>query len=221
MRPGGLFGLSDGVFAIAMTLLALDLTVPDPGTYDTDRALRHALVPEGPNFLAFLLSFFVIASYWQRHNAVMRTVHSTHPALLRRTLPLLLMVCALPFAAGLLGTYGTRFGIAIVVYAGVNFLAVGSLLMIRYEARHHRLTPGEGSAPDNLELWFDLAALVVAAPSGYLFHSHGPVALAVILVASNTAGSYATRRRSRSATLGSIAASAASASEDQTPSADH
>ena len=200
-RAGGrLFGLSDGVFAIAMTLLALDLRVPDLGDHPTDRTLRHALLNQEPRYLAFLLSFYVIAGYWQRHRAEMRVADAGHPALTRRTLPLLLAVCALPFAADLLGTYGDQDGVAITVYAGVNVVAVGSLLLVRRAARRHQLSADAVDRSDDLELWFDLAALLLAAPSGYLFSGHGPLVMVVLLLLSDAAGSVAARlRRERAA----------------------
>ena len=196
---GRLFGLADAVFAIAMTLLALDLVVPDLGDHPTDQALTRALLDQGPRYLAFLLSFYVIASYWRRHNAEVRTVNAGHPALVGRTLPLLLAVCALPFAADLLGTYGGQDGIAIAVYAGVNVLAVGSLLAIRHAAREHRLSADTVDTSDHLELWFDLAALLLAAPVGYVFPGHGPLAMVALLVLGGAAGSKATRVRRRRA----------------------
>ena len=194
---GRLFGLSDAVFAIAMTLLALGLSVPDLGAHPADQALVRALLDQGPHYLSFLLSFYVIASYWIRYNAEMRTVRASHPALLRRTLSLLLAVCALPFASDLLGTYGNQDGSAVAVYAGVNLLAVGCLLLLRFEARHHRLSPRTASTPGNLELWFDLIALLVAAPSGYLLPGHGPQALVVLMVLSGALGWFVTRQQNR------------------------
>lgn len=196
---GRLFGLSDAVFAIAMTLLALDLTVPDLGRHPDDQALRRALLDQGPHYAAFLVSFYVIASYWLRHNTEMRTVQANHPALVRRTISLLLVVCTLPFASDLLGTYGGQDGIAVAVYAGVNVLAVVSLLIIRYEARHHRLAPRTGPTPGNPELWFDLVALLVALPSGYLAPGHGLQVLIALLLLSGVAGWLVSRRRNQAA----------------------
>lgn len=194
---GRLFGLSDAVFAIAMTLLALDLTVPDLGAHPTDQALVHALLGQGTHYLSFLLSFYVIASYWVRHNAEMRTVRASHPALLRRTISLLLVVCTLPFASDLLGTYGNQDGSAVAIYAGVNIVAVGCLLMIRYEARHHRLTGHRATTPGGAELWFDLVTLLVATPAGYLLPGHGPQVLTALMVLSGIVGGFVTRRQNR------------------------
>jgi uncharacterized membrane protein len=92
---GRLLTLSDGVFAIAMTLLALDLRVPD--LHDaTNASLQHALRHQVPNYLSFLISFYVVASYWRRHRRLMRSVDS---ALIDQTVLLLLLVAAMPFPA--------------------------------------------------------------------------------------------------------------------------
>lgn len=61
-----IFSLTDAVFAIAMTLLVLDLKVPDL-SHPSDSALRQALGAQSSAYLAFLLSFYVIANYWRRH----------------------------------------------------------------------------------------------------------------------------------------------------------
>ena len=65
--PGRLLALSDGVFAIAMTLLALDLRLPDLGTDPSDAQLRHALGDDWNGYLAFVISFYVVANYWGVH----------------------------------------------------------------------------------------------------------------------------------------------------------
>ncbi|WP_329061987.1 TMEM175 family protein [Streptomyces sp. NBC_01429] len=194
---GRLFGLSDAVFAIAMTLLALNLSVPSLGDHPSEGALRHALAEQGPHYLAFLLSFYVTSVYWRRHHAEMRSVRVSHPALVRCTMILLLAVSALPFVANLLGTYGGQAGIVLAVYAGVNVVAIGALLLIRYVVRHHRLSKDPGPRPESLELWFDFAALLLAVPSGFLFPGHGVIALIALLLVSGRAGWFMTRLRRR------------------------
>ena len=190
-----LIGLADAVFAIAMTLLALDLRVPDLGAQPSDHALTRALFDQSSHYVAFLISFFVIAGYWQRHKSEMCAADAGHPAIVRRTLPLLLAVCALPFAASLLGTYGTHDGIAIAVYAAVNIVAVSSLIALRQVVTQHRGVPRVSAEPQSPELWFDLAALVLAAPSGYAFPGHGPLILVTLLLAGSAAGSAVNRLR--------------------------
>ncbi len=60
---GRLLTLSDGIFAISMTLLALDLQVPNLGNHPSDASLRHALAANDASYLSFLLTFYVVAGY--------------------------------------------------------------------------------------------------------------------------------------------------------------
>jgi hypothetical protein len=99
---GRLLTLSDGIFAISMTLLALSLQVPNLGGNPSDASLRHALAANADSYWSFLLTFYVVANYWKRHRRLMRSVVTTHPALIRDTLALLLFVAAMPFPASLL-----------------------------------------------------------------------------------------------------------------------
>ncbi|MDQ2727173.1 MAG: TMEM175 family protein [Actinomycetota bacterium] len=80
---GRLLTLSDGVFAIAMTLLALDLKVPDLGSHVSDPQLLHALAHNTASYWSYLLTFYIIATYWGRHRRLMRSVVTTHPTLSR------------------------------------------------------------------------------------------------------------------------------------------
>ena len=87
---GRLLALSDGVFAIAMTLLALDLRLPDLGAHPSDAQLRHAIGDDWRGYLAFVISFYVVAGYWGVHRRAMRAVTTIDPRLISRTLTLLL-----------------------------------------------------------------------------------------------------------------------------------
>ncbi|MEW1719928.1 TMEM175 family protein [Streptomyces sp. NPDC093109] len=194
---GRLFGLSDAVFAIAMTLLALDLRVPDLGASPPDEAVRHALAEQGSRYLSFLLSFYIAAVYWRRYRHETRTVRVGRPALVRCTMLLLLAVSALPFASSLLGAYGGHAGTALAVYAGVNVLATVALLLIRYAALPAGDAGAARAASDRHELWFDLVALALAVPVGYLIPGHGIEALFALLVISGRAGALLTGRRRR------------------------
>ena len=89
-----------------MTLLALDLRLPDLGADASDAQLRHALADDWRGYLAFLISFYVAANYWGVHRRAMRAVATVDAGLISHTLPLLLLVAALPFPASVLATYG-------------------------------------------------------------------------------------------------------------------
>ncbi len=96
---GRLLTLSDGIFAISMTLLALDLQVPDLGSHPSDASLRHALAANNASYLSFLLTFYVVAGYWRQHRRLLRSVVTTHSALIRDTLALLLFVAAIALSS--------------------------------------------------------------------------------------------------------------------------
>ena len=131
---GRLLTLSDGIFAISMTLLALNLQVPDLGAHPSDASLRHALAAKSDSYWSFLLTFYVVAGYWRQHRRLMRSVVQTHPALIRDTLALLLLVAAMPFPASLLGRYGSE-PIALATYGAVNALATLSLIVMSADVR--------------------------------------------------------------------------------------
>ena len=141
---GRLLALSDGVFAIAMTLLALDLTVPtDLDGHVTSQQLIHALAQHTDSYWSFLLSFYVIAIYWGGHRRLMRSVVVFNPNLVRDTVFLLLIVAAMPFPTSLLGQYGgTPFALAL--YGAFNALATLALILLTHDVR--RCDPAARSA---------------------------------------------------------------------------
>jgi uncharacterized membrane protein len=169
-----LLTLSDGVFAIAMTLLALDLKVPADLGHPTDADLRHALAQNSGNYWAFLVSFFVVASYWGRHRQLMHAVETTHPALIRDTMFLLFFVAIMPFPASLIGNYGST-PIALAVYGGVNAAASIALMALSRDVRrlHLRDNATRDYSHDPTS-WMNLVVFLLCIPGGYLLHRHGP-----------------------------------------------
>ena len=89
----------DAVVAIAMTLLALDLPVPDA---DSDRALATFVTDHVGEYAAFLVSFFVIAQYWRGHHRVYRYVIDAPPRIVALNVYWLLTVIVTPYATRVL-----------------------------------------------------------------------------------------------------------------------
>jgi uncharacterized membrane protein len=180
---GRLLTLSDGVFAIAMTLLALDLRVPN--LHDTtNAALQHALRQQVPNYLSFLISFYVVFSYWGRHRRLMRSVETVDSALIGQTVFLLLFVAAMPFPASLLGQYGSK-AISIVIYAALNSAAVLSMLRLHHIVRSHHLAPHAVSDPEHdevPELFATLGVFLLCIPTAYVFPGNGPWPLLLLVL---------------------------------------
>ena len=117
---------SDGVFAIAITLLVLDLAVP--AHEEAARVgLAHALASEWPAYFAYLVSFLVIGIIWVNHHAVFDRVRFVDRPVLFANLLLLLTVSLIPFPTRLLADYltsGEGSHVAAAVYSA-TMLAMG------------------------------------------------------------------------------------------------
>ncbi|MET8829727.1 TMEM175 family protein [Streptomyces sp. NPDC004610] len=120
LSPERLTAFGDGVFAIAITLLALDITVPD-GLPDAEvaDAVRDAL----PAIGAYLLSFAVIGTLWLAQHRLLRQVAQVDHWLLYGHFALLAVVAALPFPTRLISEYGATVT-ATAVYAGTITLGL-------------------------------------------------------------------------------------------------
>jgi uncharacterized membrane protein len=183
---GRLLTLSDGVFAIAMTLLALNLKVP-PGLsgHVTSQQLMQALGQQTDSYWSFILSFYVIALYWGGHRRLMRTVRVFNANLVRDTVFLLLIVAALPFPTSLLGNFGgTPFALAL--YGAFNALATLALILLAYDVRRcdpaARAAATAGDHTARLESWLNLAVFLLCIPAGYLFGGNGPYVLLLLIL---------------------------------------
>jgi uncharacterized membrane protein len=117
---------SDGVFAIAITLLVLDLAVP-PRDDTPEGGLAAALGREWPAYFAYLVSFLVIGIIWVNHHTVFDKVRQVDRPVLFANLGLLLVVSAIPFPTRLLAEYltaGADSHMAAAVYSA-TMLAMG------------------------------------------------------------------------------------------------
>lgn len=142
--PGRVLTLSDGVFAIAATLLALELRIPagltESGLAD---ALHHLL----PTVGAYALSYLVIGLLWLGHHRQFQTFEQISERVARLNLVLLGLVATLPFATSLLANYGSR-PIATQLYAGVvGTIFCLQLAMAQVARRRHHLTDAAASRP--------------------------------------------------------------------------
>src|SRR5258708_12709042 len=102
-ETGRLEAFSDGVFAIAITLLALELKVPSiPPAGATSAALGKALLQLWPSYFALVTSFFTILIMWIHHHAILPNVHRPDSRLHSTTGFLLLLITFVPYPTSLL-----------------------------------------------------------------------------------------------------------------------
>src|ERR1051326_736964 len=146
-ETGRVEAFSDGVFAIAITLLILDMHVPRPSDLVARGGdLLPALYALWPSLVAYLLSFTVILVMWVNHHRIFTVVRRTDQPFLFWNGLLLMFVTFVPFPTALLAEYMApgstfdQFRIATVVYAGHGFLiALAFNGLWRYAIRRGRL----------------------------------------------------------------------------------
>ncbi len=115
---------SDGVIAVAITLLVLDIHVPPPGSHGT---LAHNLGQLWPNYAAYVTSFMTIGIIWINHHVMIGRLERADHSILMLNLLLLLSIGLLPFATSLMSTYLRQSSgehLAAAVYSGA-FLLMG------------------------------------------------------------------------------------------------
>ena len=141
-----LTALTDGLFAVAMTLLVLGLRVPaaKAGTTLTESGLWHALLHLGPSFAAYLLSFTMLGTFWLAQHTLLTILGRCDRTLTWIHLGFLFVVTMLPFSATLLAHY-VHLRLAVGVY-WLNILLLG--VMLEWSARYGRgaLLSGDGPA---------------------------------------------------------------------------
>ena len=170
---------SDGVFAIAITLLALQLEIPSGDSVDVWPAIQDLW----PNLLSFAISFAVIGAYWVAHHRLYSVIDRYDARLLWLNLLSLFFIVIMPFTTALVGEHGDQ-DASVIVYAltvamagfantGMALYALGGR---RLCAEHRRREPDQASHLARPRHRARLQLLAGAAPSG----SDGGVALVAL-----------------------------------------
>jgi uncharacterized membrane protein len=127
LSVGRLVAFTDGVFAIAITLLVLSLNEP----HGPDSELLHQLTDQWPGLLAYFLSFAVIGRFWIVHHRVFAVVRRTDVGLLLLNLVYLALVVLIPFTTEVLGDYSDTTEAVVLYAAAIGSAALCNWLMIR------------------------------------------------------------------------------------------
>ena len=129
MEKNRLEAFSDGVLAIIITIMVLELKVPHGSELAT-------LAPLWPVFVSYVLSFAYVGIYWNNHHHMLQTVKSVNGAVLMANLHLLFWLSLLPFTTGWMGE--NHFARLPIVLYGVNLLlcAVAYTILQQWLIRH-------------------------------------------------------------------------------------
>lgn len=141
-----LAALSDGVFAFAMTLLVLDLTIPGAGEIHYEHELWHALARLAPSLLMYLMGFLTLGIFWNGQQTQLNYIERSDRDLTWIQLAFLFTITLMPFSTRLLATF-FHFRTAVILY-WLNIVASGALLYVswKYVTRHQMIradTPEE------------------------------------------------------------------------------
>ena len=114
-------GFSDAVFAIAITLLVLDLHAPEANTIKNSAELLTFLKGEWTSYLAFTLSFFSIFIMWVNHHKIFKQIYSRNTAIMFANGLILFLVSAVSYPTALLARFfdGAASNIAVALYTGI------------------------------------------------------------------------------------------------------
>jgi uncharacterized membrane protein len=169
---GRVIGFSDGIFAIAMTLLVLQIGVSGLESGESGaRAMLDALADALPEIVSFAVSFYVIGRYWLAHHWFFSRLERIDRRLLSQNLVYLGLVAFLPFPTGLLGEYEKN-SIAFVVFA----LSMAAVSLMELVLARHALRAGllGSEPPEGVWTWtrlasgFPVAVFILSIPIGFV-----------------------------------------------------
>ena len=141
--PNRLEALTDGVFAIVMTLLVLELSIPEIAHPSLQAELPKRLLELWPKLYSYVLSFMVLGILWTLHHRSFHSIKRSDNVLVWLNIVFLMFVALIPFSTSLLGSYGTE-QLSLVIYAINILLALAMRLIIwTYATGKYRLVDSD------------------------------------------------------------------------------
>lgn len=138
-----LLALSDGVIAIAITLLVLDITVPEMPAGALPSVVADRIFEQWQEYIGYALSFLVVGLYWMLHRRIFVHIETHTRGIVWLNLVFLLLVAFIPYGTSVFTIYPNRFGVSFI--AAVLALTGLSLAVLWFYALRRQLTE-EGMA---------------------------------------------------------------------------
>ena len=168
---GRVLAFSDGMFAIAMTLLVVGIAVPTLDVADSPRELADALNDLSDAIVSFFISFAVIGRYWVAHHQMFSLLRAFDPGLIGLNLFYLALIAFLPFPTALIGNYFDN-PLAVAVYAATVAVISGlEVVLLRHAHRNGLLAR---AMPEDVYRWargsslLPVAFFAASVPVAYL-----------------------------------------------------
>jgi uncharacterized membrane protein len=162
--PARLEAISDGVIAVIITIMVLDLHAPKS-------AAPAALISLWPAFLAYVVSFLFVAIYWVNHRYIFRFMRAVDDLILWTNMLLLFLLSLVPFGAAYMSATGLA-SFAVAADAAVMLACGGAFYALRLAIGRHIRDPAEAAVfSEGRAAWINLAGLAVyalAIPAAYV-----------------------------------------------------
>ena len=129
LKTGRIEALSDGIFAIAMTILVLSFDIP-PKKFMDESALLRALIGLWPDFLHYVESFIILGVFWLQHHYQFHMIKRTDSVLIILNIFGLMFIAMIPFSTAVMGDHGHSFFAALL--SNLNLLAAGLLFYLHW-----------------------------------------------------------------------------------------
>jgi len=170
-----LLALSDGVVAIALTLLILQITVPTASALgkdpDSASALAAALAKSSDDWISYGVSFYVISQFWLNHHRVFRQINRQQDGLAAWNFAFLFTISVMPFTSDLLGKFNSN-PLAVDIFGFNLFLAnLATLLMLEFGDRHRLLGQGVRRDPFSSRVHVLVGVIVAMISIGLAWYS--------------------------------------------------
>ncbi len=178
LSPGRLEAFSDGVFAIIITIMVLDLKVPAQNG-------PAGLVNLWPVFLSYLISYVLVATYWVNHHHIFHQVRSVNNRILWTNIGLLFCISLVPFFTAYMGlkrvdSFSAALYCVIMLLCGVSFLALRGAIAAQFPVDPHFTAANRPAFRKNL---VSVGLYCVAIPGAYLSPAFSLAIVALIVIA--------------------------------------
>ncbi|MBM3708340.1 MAG: DUF1211 domain-containing protein [Actinobacteria bacterium] len=186
LKPNRLESLSDGVLAIAMTLLVIELSVPVLLKTNAEEELKIKLFEMWPKFAAYALSFLILGIFWFFHHFLFHYIKRSDGRFVWLNILFLLFVALIPFSTALIGEYSIFAKSAVIFYGANGFIIMLMLnMMWWYATKNKRLVDKDIRESDvkNVQIRFLLSAIMALLAIGLSFiNPYFGIAIYIIIV---------------------------------------
>jgi len=172
---------SDGVFAIVITLLVLELRIPEVSGEHVGEQLKHGLIELLPKFFSFVVSFIYVSIYWVNHHQLFHQLKGADKGLFWLNSLFLMGLTFIPFPTALIGSY-PREPVAVMFY-GLSMMvtAISFVLMKFYIIYFGRLTDDQVLIKTPAFYFWAGPVLYLVAVVGAVFHVSWAIAIYILI----------------------------------------